>query len=164
MISNHVGFKARAAVREIANVYGLPEAEINLVTKKLSSYWRADQVREIIDNHPAYRFHEFSGTWNEILSLADKLQGCPRNMSVHCGGVVITPDHINNYVPLEPAPKGVNILQWEKDQSEEAGLIKIDHLGNRSLAVIRDALKAVKQNYGVNIQYGLWNPIDDVKT
>ncbi len=164
MISNHVCFKARAAVREIAKVYGLPEAEINLVTKKLSSYWRADQVREIIDNHPAYRFHEFSGTWNEILSLADKLRGCPRNMSVHCGGVVITPDNMNNYVPLEPAPKGVNIIQWEKDQSEEAGLIKIDLLGNRSLAVIRDALKAIKENYDVNIQYELWNPIDDPKT
>ena len=164
MISNHVGFKARAAVREIAKVYGLPEAEINLVTKKLSSYWRADQVREIIDNHPAYRFHEFSGTWNEIFSLADKLRGCPRNMSVHCGGVVITPDNMNNYVPLEPAPKGVNIIQWEKGQAEEAGLIKIDLLGNRSLAVIRDALKAIKENYGVSIQYELWNPIDDPKT
>jgi len=164
MISNHVCFKARAGVREIAKVYGLPEPEINLVTKKMSSYWRADQVKEIIDNHPAYRFHEFSGTWNEIFSLADKLRGCPRNMSVHCGGVVITPDNINNYVPLEPAPKGVNIIQWEKDQSDEAGLIKIDLLGNRSLAVIRDALKAIKENYGVNIQYELWNPIDDLKT
>jgi len=164
MISNHVGFKARAAVREIAKVYGLPEAEINLVTKKLSSYWRADRVREMIDNHPAYRHHEISGTWNEIISLAEKLQGCPSNMSVHCGGVVITPENINNYVPLEPAPKGVNIIQWEKDQAEEAGLVKIDLLGNRSLAVIRDALRAIEQNYGVKIQYALWNPIDDPKT
>ncbi len=164
MIANHVGFKARAAVREIAKVYGLPEAEINLVTKKISSYWRADRVREMIDNHPAYRYHEISGTWNEIISLAEKLQGCPRNMSVHCGGVVITPENINNYVPLEPAPKGVNIIQWEKDQSEEAGLVKIDLLGNRSLAVIRDALKAIEQNYGVEIQYASWNPIDDPKT
>ncbi len=164
MIANHVSFKARASVREIAKVYGLPEAEINRVTKKLSSFWGANRVRELIDSHPAYRFHDFSGTWNEIFSLAEKLQTCPRNMSVHCGGVVITPDHINNYVPLERALKGVNIIQWEKDQAEDAGLIKIDLLGNRSLAVIRDALVAIKQNYGVKIQYELWNPIDDPKT
>ena len=164
MIANHVTFKARAAVREVAKVYGLPEAEINLVTKKLSGYYHQKRVRDLIDNHPAYRYDEFNELWNEILSLAEKLQGIPRNLSVHCGGVVITPDHINRYVPVEPAPKGVNIIQWEKDQAEEAGLVKIDLLGNRSLAVIRDVLEAIKQNYGVNIQYELWNPIDDPKT
>ncbi len=164
MIANHVGFKARAAVREVAKVYGLPETEINLVTKKLSGFYRADRVRELVANHPAYRHHDFDGQWKEIFSLAEKLQGCPRNLSVHCGGVVITPNHINEYVATEPAPKGVNIVQWEKDQSEEAGLVKIDLLGNRSLAVIRDALEAIKINYDVDIQYELWNPLDDPKT
>ncbi len=69
-------------------------------------------------------------------------------MSVHCGGVVIVPDRIDRHVPVETAPKGVQIIQWEKDQAEDAGLVKIDLLGNRSLAVIRDALAAVKENYG----------------
>lgn len=164
MIANHVGFKARAAVREVAKVYGLPEAEINAVTKKLSSYWQADRVKDMIETHPAYRYHEFKHPWSEILTLAEKLQNCPRNLSVHCGGVVITPDSMDNYVPRERAPKGVNIIQWEKDQAEEAGLVKIDLLGNRSLSVIRDALEAIKQNYGVEIQYEQWNPIDDPAT
>jgi len=164
MVANHVGFKARAAVREVAKVYGLPEGEINTVTKKLSSYWGANRVRDMIANHPAYRYHEFKHPWPEILTLAEKLQGCPRNMSVHCGGVVITPDSMDNYVPRERAPKGVNIIQWEKDQAEEAGLVKIDLLGNRSLSVIRDALLAIKKNYGVEIQYEQWNPLDDAAT
>ncbi|UCE08399.1 MAG: DNA polymerase III subunit alpha, partial [bacterium] len=101
MIANHVGFKARAAVREVAKVYGLPEAEINAVTKKLSSYWQADRVKDMIETHPAYRYHEFKHPWSEILTLAEKLQNCPRNLSVHCGGVVITPDSMDNYVPRE---------------------------------------------------------------
>lgn len=164
MISNHVGFKARAAVREVAKVYGLPESEINLVTKKLSSYWRAETVKNMVAEHPAYRFHQFNGPWPEIFDLAEKLQSTPRNMSVHCGGVVITPNAMDNYVPREQAAKGVNIIQWEKDQAEDAGLVKIDLLGNRSLAVIRDALDAIKQNYGVEIQYELWNPLDDPAT
>ncbi len=164
MIANHVGFKARAAVREVAKVYGLPEVEINAVTKKLSSYWQVDRVRDMIETHPAYRYHEFKPPWSEILTLAEKLQNCPRNLSIHCGGVVITPDSMDNYVPREQAPKGVNIIQWEKDQAEEAGLVKIDILGNRSLSVIRDAQEAIKQNYGVEIQYEQWNPIDDPAT
>jgi len=164
MIANHVGFKARAAVREVAKVYGLPESEINAVTKKLSHFWRPDQVQGMIDSHPAYRFQQFKHPWNEILSLAEKLQDCPRHLSVHCGGVVITPDSLDNYVPRERASKGVAIIQWEKDQAEGAGLVKIDLLGNRSLAVIRDALAAIKQNYGVEIQYEQWNPLDDAAT
>ncbi|HDQ00080.1 MAG TPA: DNA polymerase III subunit alpha [bacterium] len=164
MIANHVGFKARAAVREVAKVYGLPENEINSVTRKLSEFYRADRVRDLIDNNPAYQHDEFDRSWREILTLAEKLQGCPRNLSVHCGGVVITPKPINQYVATEPAPKGVNIVQWEKDQSEDAGLVKIDLLGNRSLAVIRDALAAIKRNYDVDIRYELWNPLDDART
>ncbi len=164
MIANHVGFKARAAVREVAKVYGLPEAEINAVTKKLSGYWEVDDIHDIIETHPAYRYHQFKPPWPEILSLAEKLQGCPRNLSIHCGGVVITPTSMDHYVPRQRAPKGVTIIQWEKDQAEDAGLVKIDILGNRSLSVIRDALQAIKHNYGVEIQYEQWNPIDDPAT
>jgi error-prone DNA polymerase len=56
------------------------------------------------------------------------------------------------------------VLQWEKDSVEESGLVKIDLLGNRSLAVIRDALNLVKRNYGRRIDYATWNPIDEPKT
>jgi len=164
MIANHVTFKARAAVREIAKVYGLPAAEIKTVTEKLSSYWRADRVTNIVNNHPAYRYHEFHQPWPEILHLAEKLDGHPRNLSVHCGGVVIAPNAIDNYVPREAMPKGVNVVQWEKDQTEEAGLIKIDLLGNRSLAVIRDALVFIKNNYHIEINYEEWNPLYDRDT
>jgi error-prone DNA polymerase len=85
-------------------------------------------------------------------------------MSVHCGGIVIAPDRIDRYVPVEAAPKGVPIIQWEKDQAEDAGLIKIDLLGNRSLSVIRDALAAIKENYGVEVDQGRWDPTTDPKT
>ena len=68
----------------------------------------------------------------------------PRYLSVHPGGVVITPEPIADYVPVERAAKGVPIIQWEKDGAEEAGLVKIDLLGNRSLGVIRDTIAAVR--------------------
>jgi len=164
MVSNHVGFRARAAAREVAKVYGLPEQEIKAVTERMGYYWSIRYLEDSIRNHPIYKDMELKEPWPEIIRLATKLEGFPRHMSVHCGGVVIVPDRIDRYVPVEPAPKGVPIIQWEKDQAEDAGLIKIDLLGNRSLAVIRDALAAVKENYGVEIDYEQWDPTVDTKT
>ncbi len=67
-------------------------------------------------------------------------------------------------MPVEIAAKGVPVIQWEKDQTEEAGLVKIDLLGNRSLAVIRDALAAIQRNTGRKIDYATWDPIDHAAT
>ncbi len=161
MVANHVCFKARAALHEIAKVYGLPEEEITRVTKKFSRLWFAGDFIEVMDTLPLFRGQELPPPWPEIIALAKRLHGVPKQLSVHCGGVVIVPDCIDNYVPRQRAAKGV---QWEKDQTEEAGLVKIDLLGNRSLAVIRDALKAIHDNYGVEITYQEWNPLEDPKT
>ncbi len=164
MIANHVGFRARAAVREVAKVYGLPEAEIKAVTERMGYYWSIRHLPEFVTHDPVYRDMDLREPWPEIIRLAVKLDGYPRNMSVHCGGVVIVPDRVDRHVPVEPAPKGVRIIQWEKDQAEDAGLVKIDLLGNRSLAVIRDALAAVKENYGTEIDYETWDPTADPRT
>jgi error-prone DNA polymerase len=163
MISNHVGFRCRAAVREVAKVYGLPEAEIKAVTRRMGMFWSIRHLPDFVAHDPVYKDLELKDPWPEIVRLAVKLDGYPRNMSVHCGGVVIVPDRIDNHVPVELAPKGVRIIQWEKDQAEDAGLVKIDLLGNRSLAVIRDALAAIRENYGVVIEYDRWDPTTDAK-
>ena len=67
------------------------------------------------------------------------------------------------YVPVERAPKGVPIIQWEKDAAEDAGLVKIDLLGNRSLGVIRDALANLQAN-GAACDEARWEPEDDLAT
>jgi error-prone DNA polymerase len=164
MISNHVGFRARGATREVAKVYGIPEQEIKTVTQRMGYYWLLHDLEDSVKCHPVYKDMELKEPWPEIIHLAAKLEGYPRHMSVHCGGIVIVPDRIDRYVPVELAPKGIPIIQWEKDQAEDAGLIKIDLLGNRSLSVIRDALAAVKENYGKEIDYGRWDPTTDAKT
>ncbi len=164
MISNHVGFRSRAAVREVAKVYGLPEQEIKAVTQRMGYYWSIHYLPDFVMRGPVYKDMDLKDPWPEIVELAVKLEGYPRNMSVHCGGVVIVPDRIDRHVPIERAAKGVQIIQWEKDQAEDGGLVKIDLLGNRSLAVIRDALAAVKENYGTVIEYDRWDPTVDPKT
>jgi len=96
--------------------------------------------------------------------MAVQLKGCVRTLGLHCGGVVIVPDEIRRYVPVQIAAKGIPVIQWEKDQAEDAGLVKLDILGNRSLAVIRDALHAIAQNTGQIIDYAAWDAINDGNT
>jgi error-prone DNA polymerase len=98
------------------------------------------------------------------VDLAARLQNMPRHLSVHCGGIILTPDAVTRHVPVERSRKGVRIIQWEKDQTENAGLVKIDLLGNRSLAVIRDTLEAVFRNTGQRIDYATFNPLEDPET
>jgi DNA polymerase III alpha subunit len=162
MISNHVTFQPRAAIHEVAKVYGLPEAEITAVTKKMSGYWD-DHVDDVMKN-PSLRYHDFDPPWPEILQVAQRLHDIPRHLSVHCGGVIITPGPVWDHVPVQRAVKPVNIIHWEKDQAEDAGLVKIDLLGNRSLGVIRDSLMMIEINGGPRIEFAKWNPIDDAAT
>ncbi len=152
MVANHVALQPRMAIRETAKVFGLPDGEIGRITKRLPWIWRAgeaeagylDELRRL----PQLRGVDLSGPWPTILRLAATISGAPRYLSVHPGGVVITPEPVCDHVPVQRAAKGVPIIQWEKDGAEEAGLVKIDLLGNRSLGVIRDAIAQVRAGDG----------------
>jgi len=164
MVANHVSFRARAAVREVAKVFGVPETEIKDFTRRLSGFGRASKTGERVHNHPLFKDERLDEKWREIISIASRLDGQLRHLSLHCGGLVIVPDEIRRYVPVQVSAKGLPVIQWEKDQTEAAGLVKIDILGNRSLAVIRDALAAVKSNGGEDIDYARWQPLEDEAT
>ena len=69
------------------------------------------------------------------------------------------PDDIRRYVPVEFTAKGLPVIQWEKDQAEEAGLVKIDLLGNRSLAVIATPLESIARHTGRTIEHASWDPL-----
>jgi len=164
MVANQIGFKGRAAVREVAKVFGMSETEIKSITSRLSGYSNAQQATGAVAGHPLFQGEELSDDWQSILRLAARLDGQLRHLSLHCGGLVVVPDEIRRYVPVEISAKGLPVMQWEKEQTEAAGLVKIDILGNRSLAVIRDALEAVRVNTGRQIDYASWQPLEDDRT
>ena len=167
MVCNHVTFQPRMAIREVAKVYGLTDNEIGQVSKRLPWFWRAayedNDLLTRLKQLPEFRLLDFPHPWPKILGIAQNIIGNPRYLSVHPGGVVITPDPIDDYVPVEIAPKGVPIIQWEKDAAEDAGLVKIDLLGNRSLGVIRDAIANISKN-GLPFDEESWEPEDDAAT
>jgi len=168
MVANQNTLAARAAMREIAKVYGLPAGEIGKALDLL--HRRADFVEVTADStmrtwagQVCQALH-LRPPWPDILFWAGQVQGHFRNLGLHPGGVVLVPDEIRRYVPVEMSASGLPVIQWEKDQAEDAGLVKIDLLGNRSLAVIRDALAAIGHNTGRTIDYARWDPISDAAT
>ncbi len=168
MVANQNTLATHAALREIAKVYGLPAAEIGRALNFLQR--RVD----FVDVQPGMTVHDWArdvcralnlrNPWPDILYWSTQLDGHFRNLGLHPGGVVLVPDEIRRYVPVEISASGLPVIQWEKDQTEEAGLIKIDLLGNRSLAVIRDAIASVARNTGHVIDYVTWNPLTDPAT
>ncbi|MFH1134873.1 MAG: DNA polymerase III subunit alpha [Pseudomonadota bacterium] len=167
MVSSHILFQPRLAIRETAKVFGLTKAEIDEKSRRLPWFWTggdfSTDLRTKLYQRPESRHLEFPEPWPEILELAQRIIGAPRCLSVHPGGVVITPGPIEDYAPVQTAAKGVPIIQWEKDGAEDAGLVKIDLLGNRSLGVIRDAADNVRENGRAFDEKG-WEPEDDLAT
>jgi error-prone DNA polymerase len=126
MVADHVTFGPRSAVRESAKAYGLPEREIGAMVK----YYKYGEARRI----PGF-----------LLIAARVIQGLPRNLATHCGGVVITPGAITEYTHVQSSPSGFPVIAWDRDSAQGARLVKIDLLGNRSLAVLRDTIELVNR-------------------
>ncbi|MFQ3620696.1 MAG: DNA polymerase III subunit alpha, partial [Spirochaetales bacterium] len=192
-VCNHVFYRFPSALRDTARVFGIPEGEITAFEKTLfRGRWASEEFqreggqaaasdvegekpvgigryegnlsrRSLSQRSPGGTLPVLSSPWNEIVRIAERITGLPRHLSVHSGGVIITPQPLDTYVPIEIADKGVRIVTWEKEGVESAGLVKIDLLGNRSLAVIRDALENLKEN-GIEVGKGFNDPTTDPAT
>ena len=164
MVSSQVFMQPRSSIREVSKVYGLAEEEIKAITKRIGYYSHRSELVKWVQNDRRFKNLNLDDTLMEILKHSEKVMGAFRLSSVHPGGVIIVPDEIRKYVPVLTAPKGVQIVEWEKDQVEDSGLLKIDILGNRSLAVVRDTLKQVGLYRNKYMDYHKIQPVDDLKT
>ncbi len=129
MVSNHAYFKAKGALRAVAQAHGRPDSELKQLARLVRG-WEGGLERAA--ENPA---------WDAILRQAHALRGHFHQFSVHPGGTIVTPGPLWEHAAFQPAPakEGVSTTTWDKDGVENYGLVKIDLLGNRSLAVIRDA-------------------------
>ena len=170
MVANQVFFRPRSAIREVGKVYGLSNEEIKRITKRISWYSKYGGLRKIVCNDSQFSDSDLDKNILDVLEESEKIINVLSHISIHPGGIIIVPDEIRKYVPVLTAPKGVQIVEWEKDQVEDAGLLKIDILGNRSLAVVRDTIQRINLNYGDSIledkyiDYHKIHPVGDKKT
>jgi DNA polymerase-3 subunit alpha len=138
-------YRRRSALREVAKAYGLPVAQISQMADGLPYRWFGPSARRQDDSLPygelqnRYRSPQHQAVFRD----ASALIGVPRHLSIHPGGVVISPGLLADLCPLQLATKGVVITQFDLDSIERLGLVKIDLLGIRGLTVIGDVADAI---------------------
>jgi DNA-directed DNA polymerase III PolC len=144
-------FQARSAMRDVAKAYGWTESEIGEVVRQLPHY-RAHDIRTLVKHLPECRGLPIDEEpLKSILEIAERIDGYPRHLSIHSGGVVIAPQPLTRFVPLQMAAKGILITQYDMHPIEDLGLIKMDLLGHRSLTVIKETVEMIRRNRAIAI-------------
>ena len=148
MISTTVTFRARSAFREVAKAFGFTNEEISKLSRKIP-WTDATNLPHLAKLFPESKNLNFNREpWKIIVDIASRIARFPRHLSIHPGGIVITPNRITNYVALEYAKnKGLGLIVTQPDMYsiEDLGLIKIDILSQRSLGVLRDTMDSIKR-------------------
>jgi DNA polymerase-3 subunit alpha len=148
MIATHNTFSARSGFREVGKAFAVPEEEIGVIARAVP-HTSFEHFAEAIAVRPESRRAPLKERpWQDVLEVARWIDGFPRHLSVHCGGVVVSPVPLTRRLSLERAAKGVAITQCDMYDVEELGLVKIDLLGNRSLGVLTDAVASVRDHTG----------------
>ncbi len=134
--------QARAVVRDVARVLGIPYNEADQIAKMIPQNKKIEQV--IDENKEFQKLIESRKEYGELIQIARKLEGLARHPSIHAAGVVITPKELTEYVPLYRNPERGDVsTQYEKNALEAIGLLKMDILGLKTLTVIDECLHAV---------------------
>ena len=157
---------ARAAVRDVARVLQVPYAEADRLSKMIPPPVQGRHIPlsvSVVEDQDLKREYDTSPVAKEVFDYAIRLEGTIRSHGVHAAGVVIAPDDIVNYVPLEMAQKGVIATQYPMVPVEELGLLKMDFLGLSNLTIINNALRIIKKVYKDEINLSEI-PLDDAKT
>ena len=151
MICTHNTFQPRSAARETAKALGLSNDQISRIAREEPTGGEGDGLSGGgLDQ----------ATSRRILRLSRRIVSLPHNLSVHPGGIVITPRAIDRYVPIQPAAKGVMITQFDKDGVEDAHLVKLDLLGNRNLSTVREACDLIGRRHGLRVEVDSIPPSD----
>jgi len=165
MIGTFLTFRARGALREVSRVFGIPEDEIAPILKRIPFYASAENIEEACALTPAasaLRFDE--EPLRSIAAVAKRIGGFPRGMGTHPCGVVVSPTPLSDLVPLQMGEKGYRITQWSMHEVEDAGLVKIDIIGQKGLSVIEEASAMAEENEGKSLRVTVGECLRDERT
>ncbi|HSG17746.1 MAG TPA: DNA polymerase III subunit alpha, partial [Anaerolineae bacterium] len=155
--------RPKSAVRETGKVYGLTETEINQLVKQLPRGWHPDPRRRSKGDMADLLDKVDDPRQVEVIVAAKDIVGQPHHLSIHPGGVVITPGPLTDHVPVQWAPKGFLITQFGHEDLETLGLPKLDLLGIRALTVLADAAELVRRYHDPSFRLADI-PLDDPTT
>ena len=169
---------AKSSIRDTARVLDLPLGDADRIAKLIPNMSKLGKIFGVDEKILKKQFRaEDLEKVNELLNIADGedlqaetvnqakvLEGSVRNTGIHACGVIITPDDITNFVPVATAKDSdLYVTQFDNSVVEEAGLLKMDFLGLKTLTLIKDTVKIVKAKHGVELDPDNF-PLDDEKT
>jgi len=161
MVATIPTFRARGAIRKLGRAFGYSYERIDRLTSFLPYYLKSSQIEAASETLPELKDTPLRDE-SELLRVAAKISGLPYQLSVHMGGVVIAPGELVSWVPVEMSKKGFPVAQYDKDDIETLGLVKLDLLGLRMHTAIQKTLELLAEE---GIFLDLDNiPLDDEKT
>jgi error-prone DNA polymerase len=156
MVANFIRYRARSAVREVGKVLGLPETAI-------------EGIARVLSHHEFPSRETFAGAGLDpgppllanLLRLTQEIEDVPRHLSIHPGGFLLGHEPVNELVPIENAAMpGRTVIQWDKDDVEEAGLFKVDLLGLGALNVVHRSFDLIERHTGEALLLATIPPAD----
>lgn len=147
---------ARQAVRDIARVLDISSAKADMLAKMVPHDLNMTIEKALKMNQDLSEIYETDEESKQVLDYAMKVEGMPRHASTHAAGVVITKDTVDSYVPLYENA-GLISTQYTMTTLEQLGLLKMDFLGLRTLTVIHDTIKLVKNTRGETVTFDMNN-------
>ncbi|KAB2923669.1 MAG: DNA polymerase III subunit alpha [Bacteroidetes bacterium] len=157
---------SKAVLKDVARVLGIPLPVVEGITKQIPTVLgKVMPIQEALDTLPDLKpFRESTDPKiQQMFEVAKVLEGMNRNAGMHAAGVVIAPEPLVNFVPMYKTPSTELMTQFTMKDLEEAGLLKMDFLGLRTLTVIENALEMIRKNHGVSLDPDRL-PEDDAKT
>ena len=161
MTANVITYRGKSAAREVGKALGFDEETLGRLSS-LIGHWEWRKKDETLGDN--FRHAGFDlGHWRiaKYVELCERMQDLPRHLGQHSGGMVICQGSLNKVVPLERASMpGRSVVQWDKEDCAELGLVKIDLLGLGMMAVMKDCLDLIPRHYGQDIDLAQL-PADD---
>ncbi len=146
---------ARGAVRDVARALKYPYVVGDRISKMIPPPKQGFPVTiagALADIPELKEMYDTDREAQEILDMAQKVEGCARHISVHAAGTVISPHPLWEYTPIQKDPKGGKVItQYDMYTIEDAGLLKFDFLGIRNLTILGDAIKLTKERYNIDV-------------
>lgn len=150
---------ARAVIRDVGRVLDIPLADVNRYAKMIPAELGIT-LTKALEGKELQELYNSDLQVKELFDFGLKLEGIARNSSTHAAGVVISADPLDDHVPVQNGAEQGALTQYDKDNIEELGLLKMDFLGLRTLTVLGDALALIKANRGITIDLEAI-PLDD---
>ncbi|MBQ9827848.1 MAG: DNA polymerase III subunit alpha, partial [Lachnospiraceae bacterium] len=136
--------QARGVIRDVGRVLDMPYARVDTIAKMVPAVLGMDLTKAMEMNKDLMDAYTSDPEIKQLIDYALRLEGLPRNVSMHAAGVVISPEPVDEFVPLSRGENGAITTQYTMVTIEELGLLKMDFLGLRTLTVIQDTERLVQ--------------------